>query len=470
MNDFEERPKRILIVDDDDTFRTALKYVLIKKGFEIVLANGGKEAAEIFRNSRVDAIISDINMPEGNGLDLLKFVKESSPIPFVLMTGLKTLDETHEAFILGADYFLAKPFEKKDLLYAVESCFSPKNLSAGSEPVLPKDGDYVSLDIDEFVCGKEMQFEIFIKLNAQKFVKIAHGGEDITIDQVRAYKSKGIMCLYMKKEDFQLYLKFTIMLSKKVSESDAISVEKKKHFLKHTSKLLWGNDFLANADSEAFKYAQTIVESTISVFAEEKELFDVLQIFQAENAEIYSHSLSVSMLSIMLAHDLDWKSSSTSFRLASAGIFHDIGLRELPQELTSKSRVQMTYKEKNLYESHAYRSVELLKNLKGLSSEVLSIIIQHHENELGHGYPNGLLRNKIHPLAKVLAVADEYCSSLPSTSPTIEEARATARKFSTLAAGMYDQNVLDALFRVLKMPEGMSKSVKDAYYVKKTAS
>ena len=132
MNDFEERPKRILIVDDDDTFRTALKYVLIKKGFEIVLANGGKEAAEIFRNSRVDAIISDINMPEGNGLDLLKFVKESSPVPFVLMTGLKTLDETHEAFILGADYFLAKPFEKKDLLYAVESCFSPKNLSAGS--------------------------------------------------------------------------------------------------------------------------------------------------------------------------------------------------------------------------------------------------------------------------------------------------------------------------------------------------
>lgn len=72
----EKSPKTILLVDDDSVFLKGMLYTVKQLGYDILLATGGKEAADIFTNSKVDAIISDINMPDGNGTSIAKLCQK----------------------------------------------------------------------------------------------------------------------------------------------------------------------------------------------------------------------------------------------------------------------------------------------------------------------------------------------------------------------------------------------------------
>jgi DNA-binding NtrC family response regulator len=104
--------KRILVVDDDEIFRTALKSTLEAEGYQIAVAANGKIAQNLIGVETFDSVISDIRMPEVNGIELLHFAKRTRPeLPVILMTGFAELEETNEAFQLGANQFLSKPFK-----------------------------------------------------------------------------------------------------------------------------------------------------------------------------------------------------------------------------------------------------------------------------------------------------------------------------------------------------------------------
>src|SRR5690242_19498858 len=101
---------RLMVVDDNDVFRSALKICLEDAGYEVVVAENGKAASEILGLRDFKAVISDIRMSPIDGIELLKFIKTSSTTPVILMTGFSDLLETHQATQLGAAGFLSKPF------------------------------------------------------------------------------------------------------------------------------------------------------------------------------------------------------------------------------------------------------------------------------------------------------------------------------------------------------------------------
>jgi two-component system response regulator FlrC len=109
----------VLVVDDDNHMRIALKESLVRAGYNVALAEDGRKAmVEIDRNI-FDLVITDVKMPHLGGIDLLKAIKETSPLmPVILMTGYGTVKDAVQVIKEGAYDYIQKPFNT-DMLYSV---------------------------------------------------------------------------------------------------------------------------------------------------------------------------------------------------------------------------------------------------------------------------------------------------------------------------------------------------------------
>lgn len=107
----------ILVVDDDPVMRSTIAYDLTRKGFQVLDAGSGQEALEVARNHPIALVLSDIRMPQGDGIELLKSLRLLNPsLPVViLMTGYADIS-TEDAIRGGALTVLQKPF-RRDVLF-----------------------------------------------------------------------------------------------------------------------------------------------------------------------------------------------------------------------------------------------------------------------------------------------------------------------------------------------------------------
>ena len=115
---------KILIIDDDNQFRTMLRQLLERNGYEIKEASGGKEGIELYRKSPTDLIITDLIMPGKDGIETIQEFKKDFPdIKIIAISGggrLVPQDYLHLAKMLGAQHTLTKPIELPELLKAIE--------------------------------------------------------------------------------------------------------------------------------------------------------------------------------------------------------------------------------------------------------------------------------------------------------------------------------------------------------------
>lgn len=115
---------RILIVDDNDALRRLLALVLVDAGYEVEEAKDGREAMRLHRREPVAVVITDILMPEMDGIELLRELRRESPAPrCIAVTGVDRVE--HAMYLkvaerLGASRVLLKPFTNAALLAAVE--------------------------------------------------------------------------------------------------------------------------------------------------------------------------------------------------------------------------------------------------------------------------------------------------------------------------------------------------------------
>jgi two-component system response regulator PilR (NtrC family) len=106
----------LLIVDDELGMRQFLTHLFQREGHAVRSAENGREAMELLRTAPADLIVSDVRMPDMNGIELLRAARELLPdVEVVMMTAFANVDSAREAFLLGAYDFVQKPFDN-DLL------------------------------------------------------------------------------------------------------------------------------------------------------------------------------------------------------------------------------------------------------------------------------------------------------------------------------------------------------------------
>ncbi len=114
-------PTRVLLVDDDDAVRNALRRVLEHRGYNVISCGSGREALERLAGGGYDAMVSDVRMPGMSGLRLLRAVREHDlDLPVILVTGNPDLGSATEAVEHGAFQYLIKPIESARLNEVVE--------------------------------------------------------------------------------------------------------------------------------------------------------------------------------------------------------------------------------------------------------------------------------------------------------------------------------------------------------------
>jgi len=119
----------LLIVDDEQGMRQLLSLVFGRAGHTVRAAENGRRAVELLREDGVDLIISDVRMPDMGGIELLRAARELSPdVSVVMMTAFATIETAREAFKLGADDFIQKPFDVDELKLIVEKALELRQL------------------------------------------------------------------------------------------------------------------------------------------------------------------------------------------------------------------------------------------------------------------------------------------------------------------------------------------------------
>jgi putative nucleotidyltransferase with HDIG domain len=398
--------KKILIVEDDQFFREAIRD-LLKKKFSVLEAPNGKSAKDILTMQDVDVVLSDIQMPGFTGLELLEWAQNNKPtIPFIIMTGFSMVLETKSAFEMGAKGFIAKPFKNSELLSAIDGI-----LGTGEEkkfPVSDPSKEYCKVSIDEFVTKPKMDFDVYIKLSDSKIIKIAHKGQEIPKDKVNAYKEKGVKHLHVLKEDFGKIVEFNMGVAKMIKNRSDISAEKKINFLKHTGEVILEKTFVEGLDKASLYEAKSFLDLTLNTVAESEETFDLLSILNSHSDHVYAHSLGVALYSVMIAKLIGIESTTALFKLSMAGLFHDIGKKEIDREIIEKPRHLVTKEERKLMESHVTRGQEILAAMPNISSDVVQMVLEHHEDLEGLGYPRNKEKFHLHPMSKILQCANIF--------------------------------------------------------------
>lgn len=114
--------KVVLIADDSPTIRKFVAFSLTMQGLEVISAVDGMEALEKIPEQKIDLLITDLNMPNMDGFELIKAVRltdEYKDLPIIILSSLSSSEEIEKGMSCGANSYLVKPFDPKRIQYEV---------------------------------------------------------------------------------------------------------------------------------------------------------------------------------------------------------------------------------------------------------------------------------------------------------------------------------------------------------------
>jgi len=112
---------RVLVVEDEESFREGLNYMLTREGFEVVLASDGAEGMKAFDTENPDIVLLDWMLPEASGIEVCKYIRTKSSVPVIMLTAKDTEVDKVVGLELGADDYVTKPFSTAELLARVRA-------------------------------------------------------------------------------------------------------------------------------------------------------------------------------------------------------------------------------------------------------------------------------------------------------------------------------------------------------------
>ena len=182
--------KRVLIVDDEETLTWSMAKSLSrdKEKYEVMIANSGREALHLLKRNKIDLVISDIRMPDINGLDLLVQVKMEFPqTKVIIMTAYGSSDVQKEANRRGSLYYIEKPFEISDIRRIIIDLIGRKKGFQG------KVFDVQLTDIIQMNCLGRLTTALIITRDGEKGIIYFNEGEVI---HAECGESKGTEAFY----------------------------------------------------------------------------------------------------------------------------------------------------------------------------------------------------------------------------------------------------------------------------------
>lgn len=401
-NEVGER-KRILIVEDSAVFRQSFVEALEGTPYRIRLAENGRQAVDVLDHFSPDLIVTDIEMPEMNGLEFTTYVRhnpDTAQLPVIIVSS-RVDDATIEAgFDAGANEYLTKPFHGDELINKIELYINPDS-SRRQETVLVVDDSKTLVNMVGATL-RQGGYNVHLTTDPTRALDmVIEHRPDVVVSDVDMQGLTGFqLCRQVRATPGASDARFIIltdrestgarMLGKKVGVSAYLTKPfSPDNLLMLIDRLLADRRLLKDLEVE-------MMLATITSLAKAIDQRDPYTRFHSENVSRYASAIAES--AGMTSRDIE------DIRLA--GLLHDIGKIGVRDDILLKPGA-LTAEERTKIEEHSERGAKILQPVPSLG-DIIPMILHHHERLDGSGYPYGLEGDNIPVGAQIMAVADTY--------------------------------------------------------------
>ncbi len=436
----------ILIVDDDVQFGKTLCDILTAKGYMPVAVETGKSALQQINTKAPDVALIDLKLENMSGLDLLRKIRELSPVTeCILITGHASQESAIEAINLGAYGYMTKPYDVEQLLLMIRTGIDKHDSDQRSQAIsdtandaiIVADGNSKILYWNkaaekgfgysaEEIIGKSLQ-ETIIPSNYQeahsksmaKFKETGHGTMIGKPTELTAVRKGGV--------EFPIELSLSSV--KRNGKWQAIGVIRDISERKQAEER-------EKLGVTKLREALGGIINTLALMTEQRDPYTA------------GHQQRVSNFARKIAEEMGLPPDKID-GLRMAGVIHDIGKMHVPADILSKPG-KLSSDEYNIIKTHAQVGYDILKGIE-FPWPIADIVHQHHEHIDGSGYPLGMTNGDILLEARILCVADvvEAMSSHRPYRPALGIDKALEE--ITKGKGIiYDSDVVDACLKVVK--------------------
>lgn len=144
--------KKILLLEDDNSLRIGLTFDLEAEGYEVIAVSNCDMALKAMEKSNIDLAILDVNLPDGDGFQVCREIKELKDVPVIFLTARDLIIDQVNGFEAGADDYVTKPFSNVLLRKRVQAILKR---SEGNERGKVYDDGYLHIDFDNFISKKD---------------------------------------------------------------------------------------------------------------------------------------------------------------------------------------------------------------------------------------------------------------------------------------------------------------------------
>lgn len=416
---------KFLVVEDEDIIRDCLVEIL-EDNFDLSIetAKSGLEAIELIKKGNIGVVLSDYNMPDGTGGEIYAHLQsEGSKIPFILISSediakhpeFKSFYTDHPG-----NFHALKPFDEEEIIGKVKKSLETTQVDYVEKAESEEPGilELVPVVARNFLKLKSLNKEVYIKISNKKNVKILDQGSPEHKETIQKYIDKGVKALYLRRSDYASIVdELCEVVMRELDElGENSTFEQTENVIFSSYGVLKEQLTKMGVSRTTIELTEKSIEKTMDMFKKAPSIGLFFKQIKEQNDYIYQHTIFTSFLCGHILNQTDWGSRDNIQKLTLATMLHDICIRnpELAKVTSLEDPVleSFTRQEVKSLKSHPQDAVILAKELGGFSTDVETIILQHHERPDGDGWPKGMNATNISPLACVFIIAHDFAQNV----------------------------------------------------------
>ena len=267
--------------------------------------------------------------------------------------------------------------------------------------------EYCEISIEIFLnMTGRIPFDVYVQIGADKFTKVSRRNDPVDKARIDSYLKKGATHLFILRKERRDYITATEGFIQGILRESPISSQSASRALEElTEQALFEIYEDKLFDEESLNRAQTVTKMYVGILkSDPKVLTQFIQLCRNETYQV-RHSIATSVLSILVARTSGIEDDKMLQIIGLGGLLHDVGMSALPAKLTDVDR-KLNADEWAQVKRHPQMGVDLTKGVKDFPEQLSLILLQHHENYDGSGYPQGLKGENIFLPARIVAIAD----------------------------------------------------------------
>jgi response regulator RpfG family c-di-GMP phosphodiesterase len=402
--------QQILLVEDSSMIRKYFQKVLAPLHMNILEAADGLIALHMIKDNHFDLIITDIDMPNLDGIELCQQLKkqpETRSLPVIMVSSLDSDEDIDRGFQAGASVYLSKTDVQERLCLAVEDVLSKTDQRKKQIILVVDDSHIIRSIVENGLC--QAGFQVITAVNGKEALDAIHGKKpDLILSDIAMPVMDGFeLCREIQSDETLRLSPFVVMSTnserghmKRMLEIGAAAYIVKPFNIDQLvfliEKILSDHFMLLLKEKERLDFERSAMLSSITSLSTALE---------ARDAYTRGHSEAVAriitgMIKLTGASDQDIENAIIGGKL------HDIGKIGVRDSVLLKPG-KLTYDEYEQIKKHPTIGRDILKSIPSLSN-VIDIVYHHHERFDGKGYPEKLKGKDIPLWARITAVADTY--------------------------------------------------------------